>query len=83
MRTRSTYFVTAKWVFDPAARRREKKAHALLSGAHDFLMKTYMIENGIDIDPDSWAAMQIIDRAKLQVADECARAQAKAKKADR
>ena len=74
-------FGTHKWVFDAAALRLERKARAAIAGAYDFIERTAVLENGMDMDPDSFAAIQVLDRARRAVAAEFDLANATAKRA--
>ncbi len=65
---RNRYFVTTKWVHDPAARRRSQRANLILRGVHDHIFNTSTTENGLDMDHDSWRALEIVDRASRAVA---------------
>lgn len=72
-------FITKKWVFDPAALKRERKIHRILAGARDHVFNTAIIEYGIDMDLDSYAALQLLDQLSKMVAVEGDQAQAQAK----
>ncbi len=73
------YFVTARWVFDKAARRRERRACDGIAGAYDHIMKTADYEHGIDMDRASFDAIMLLDRLRKLVTSECDAAQRAAK----
>lgn len=75
-------FTPKKWVFNAAALRRERRAVSAIGGAYDFIFQTATLENGIDLDGDSFAALVLLDRLRKLVCLEFVAANRAAKRLD-